>query len=393
MSDRLGLAQTCRALRWIILQSPVCLSNQRHVPGDSLQKLMTKHEQLDYLSIMTRDRIDSWVCDRCTAVHRVGLDNTIGKASFARWQTACPAASKDDPEILYLEKWAELNRFEMRHDLVQTALKFIRQWKTIGRERQKYVVDILQKAYHGPLSFHRSLYPTKLYVTHERWMHPKVVSDPAHPVGSGRLKFVVSIISTCFYRSGTDMGPRDIPYVRACVHCLYEPLAWALSLDRTMPDYRPMCEMVRDARSRADNTPIFGACSMCATDFSFHFRRGSPRKAVWQIWQDLGGEGSMTDPAWRALHEIPYRIENQPDKPPSAQHHHEPGSVMRMYEEGRGVAFTSPPQTETMDLPRLARGRPFYVTDPLDERLLSEEQRIYRLEALGVEIGWSIHDF
>ncbi|ROT42758.1 hypothetical protein SODALDRAFT_392107 [Sodiomyces alkalinus F11] len=374
MPDRLMLAQTCRALRTIVFEIPACLSNQRHVAGGSLQNLMTADEQLDYLFILTRDRIDSWVCDRCVAVHPVDLDSAEIGTKFTRWQTACPKALKGDAYILFDDAWENYLRLEVRHDHVQTALKCIRHWDIIDRDRREFL---------------RVPDP----VTNDCWVHPKVVNDPAFPAGSRRLKFVMKATGTCYHESGRDINLSTIPYLRACVHCLYEPVVCLLNLDSTMSGYQPLCEMAMDAWIRNDGTPTFGACSMCATDFAIHFTRRFPRKAVLQIWQDLGGEGSMTDRAWRARQEIPYRIKNQPSKRPSVRHHHEPGSVMRLYEEGQALVYTwNHPEEHTFDLLRLASQRRFHVADPLDERILSEEQHIYKMSIAGNVEGWSIHD-
>lgn len=412
MQDRLMLAQTCRAWRSIILQSPACLFGRQHVEGEPLNKLMTSRERIDYLFIPTRDRVDAWVCSYCEAVHPVRLARFDEGLEW--WHTACDKARRQHCGIVFTSGVMNRATMKVRHEKVQTALRSIRQWNSIGPEHRQYVMDILHSASYFTRGVHRSLQPAK-WVMHTARMHPKVVvNEPdlsSLPTGlSRRLRFVTKTMHFFHYPDydGGEMDPSTVPYLRACAHCLYEPLACLLRLDDAgaMSDYQPMCAMVRDAYSSprvSEGThipiPLFGSCSMCATDFTVSFSQDK-HTFILRVWQDLGGEGSVTDPAWTAMHfKLHKDIKTTYESPYARRHHHEPGSVMRMYEEGQALVYTEPPHLgfmggtlveERTDLSCLARARPFYVSEPLDDKLLSrEKQNEYSMTQGWDEERWS----
>lgn len=339
--DKLVLSRTCSSFYHIVLRAPAYdhfRLSERHKPGQPLRLLMSDDEQLEYLCRVTRDRLDSWACNVCIAVHTLDFNDTPAKRERHPCDKTSTPYTGPQPATAYPPCIA----LPVRHYHVQMVLKYLKQWDIIGSERQQYVRDVLSPYCHSwPNIEVEDKWSGEYSITGQLWMLPKVVSKYCSISNTYERRFLLKtmrMMENC-------PCPSFIKYFRPCPHCIFNSPGAHGRRYVELPvgiTQQPLYDMLHRAFLLLDGIRRHGACIKCSTDVSAHFSKSG--KAVVSTWHDLGGESSPLDPAWRAQHETHWQDPHQHSSRPSCVwYYHEPGSVIKMYEENEWEAMGAPP--------------------------------------------------
>ncbi|KAI0890682.1 uncharacterized protein GGS22DRAFT_16995 [Annulohypoxylon maeteangense] len=303
-ASRLVLSQTCRPLGEILRR-------------DALANPFTREYRCEYLAAIARQRPDYWVCEVCVRLHKVDTSDTPEKpcvqtcsAGRKRWrQTGYGQQDRLDARLL---------RIDHRH--IQLALKYTR---LKCRNYQDYLDNLLVPRIETKFGTHLWPYrqPNVLSVHYSAF--PKIV------VGDdGNLRFL--LLSS--WRYEVDTKSITIPAMGDLKICPHLRLTYGArrgigheigSLKRILSSFLP--------REGMDNKNGFYFCCYCPTDLCVKTSRA---RLILSAWQDLGPEGSPMDKSWRV------HILGNPMISRGHPHlSHEPGSVLRLYEQTKGVGY------------------------------------------------------
>jgi hypothetical protein len=226
--------------------------------------------------------------------------------------------------------FATLGRYLIKHNHVQTALKYSRNWSSIGKDERHYLKMLLMPKHHITMTGNTFW---ERMVTSEFWAEPKIVRDSAAAPLENRFRFLVRTVRR-YSSKDEPINAVTIGTIHVCVH-----YSWIGEIDcliRPFPsqDHPLQCVIAR-AFNRKKSEEVQGACERCSTDFSLQVKPDMTLgkvTATLRTWHDLGGEGSMTDPAWRVFedwdrHTYVNRMNME------REYFHEPGSVRKLYEE------------------------------------------------------------
>lgn len=259
--DRHVLAMTCRAL-WTVIRR--C---------DGSVSSLSQYQYLGYLTTISRDNPDLWVCESCTKVH--------------------PASDLTCPQHGRQTRLAGTSvKLSLQHRHVQLALKLERLGNLGKKQRER--LDRLTVPQRGNISTHS----TKMgHVRCEYAAYPKIVKG----------RYLVLSVWTYEQRS-QPISQEVIEWLSICHH---QRLDFKMGFVERFfwDDERQNLEMGGSRPSRPKNalrfafelarrrprTAVGGSCTKCPVDFSVNF---SPERMTLRAWHDFGPEGTSLDPAW-----------------------------------------------------------------------------------------------
>ncbi|KAK9437438.1 F-box domain, cyclin-like protein [Metarhizium brunneum] len=309
--SRLVLSQTCSAFHSIIQ------SSQR---TKCSIKTFDPSTFLDYLAVIARDLPDTWVCDKCMALHAADLQDTP-QSPITK---SCPRAS------LHRANGKSLCWPHHRH--VQLALKYTR-LGVRDPERRRHLAELLDPVFanHPPdiedswvahvTCSSRGKLVNGRFLLKYTW-HYDAASEPIEYLYSGPYGRLVIcnhkylpgfLMAYIFYRVKPPGEEEAAKILSEGLRVLLEP-----------SDAR---EATRESlRDDQRGTELTESCSSCSTDFSVCVGED----CFWlSAWYDLGPEGSPFDEAWTS-HRIqePYGIVGG-----RLREGYVPGSIRRLYEQ------------------------------------------------------------
>ncbi|EEU37097.1 uncharacterized protein NECHADRAFT_86680 [Fusarium vanettenii 77-13-4] len=273
--DRHVLSVTCRAF-WNAIRLAL-----RQGPTYSL----SQYEYLCYLTRISRNNPDLWVCEACNKLHPAG-DPMSEIWNICPSNDGCGSLAGD----------MKLN-FLLQHRNVQRALKLSR----LGNldERQRETLNQLTRPHRASIQKHSTIMGT---IRCEYTSYPKIVQ--------GRFL----LLSVWAYDERNEpISRQNMESLSICRH-------------QRLNGYRSALDAALETALRRPRTPVDGSCTECPVDFSVNF---SPKRTTVHAWHDFGPEGTPLDPAW-IVHFFGrlYR-------------HHDPtvghaeGSVREMYESSK----------------------------------------------------------
>lgn len=271
--DRHVLSVTCRAF-WNATRLAL-----RRGPTYSL----SQYEYLCYLTRISRNNPDLWVCEECNKLHPEG--DPMSKI----WKI-CPInigggrLAANDIKL----------KIPLQHRNVQRALKLSR----LGNldERQREMLDQLMRPHRASIQKHSTIMGA---IRCEYTGYPKIV----------RGRFLLLSIWTYDERN-EPISQRNIGSLWICRH-------------QQLDGSRPARESALAMALRHPRTAVDSFCAKCPVDFSVNF---SPKRTTVHAWHDFGPEGTPLDPAW-TIHFM-----NGLDYYHDQTLGHAKGSVRQMYE-------------------------------------------------------------
>ncbi|KAF6820369.1 hypothetical protein CMUS01_11563 [Colletotrichum musicola] len=278
LHDEFWASHTCRAIRAVL---------KRRCWPHTVSSL-PRYRRFEFWVGLAEPLSDYVVCAACCKMHKAGKEDTPGSPQ-------APKCQKHPNYQLDLS-------YRLRHSHVQTALKLA------ARMGAGAATDADRKRFENimaPFSVGRRA-PVTLYYCAQ----PKVV-------GGRFLLFAEHSFRPLFmptFESLLDWGTG-----RMCPH-----------LTSTLGDgamYAPGLQDTTRAALLDGTQEAHGHCQRCPTDYSIHFRDAD---IVCRSWRDLGSYQSPMAEAWTVhVRTARNNIRDGPTMP------HEPGSVRRMYLEGK----------------------------------------------------------
>ncbi|KAM4056234.1 endonuclease-reverse transcriptase domain-containing protein [Hirsutella rhossiliensis] len=237
------LSQTCLDLRAI-------LDHHLHLSGARL----SPEQQLEYLACLARDEPNWWVCERCISLHYVTCLDMV--------------------------------RLTLNHHHVQLALKYSRMGGGDVKLRV-YLARLLAPEFRHTRSSSRQ--PSHS-LDGKFWTYPKI---------AGGRYLVLSVRQYDQICLDVPVSRKSLARIRACehLHNSFElDYAWNEGPLPALHPFHGLMNALDEAFASQGETEIRGSCSFCTTDFSV---TASSERVTLRVWQDLGGEGSPNNPAWR----------------------------------------------------------------------------------------------
>ncbi|XXH05984.1 hypothetical protein Hte_012429 [Hypoxylon texense] len=273
----------------------------------------TRNEYLNHLAYRAKALPDVWVCEACAALHSVDQWD-LPRAP----RITCPLGMKQWNHKVY-NKPARLDErnITLDHRHVQLALKYTRMKDTRYRGYLRALLEPQRNQDFRPFA---GLDENPSYLKVQYLTHPKIVEGP-----DGRPHFLLR--STWRYNytcknvigrmSRASLGDLTIcPHTGFCdeeYRCLYgnggyinptleDAVDEALDMAQVDGDGDENNDEVdddndgEDEDGDEDEDGVRGWCPWCPTDFRV---RASRKHIEIRAWQDMGTEGSPTDPEWR----------------------------------------------------------------------------------------------
>ncbi|KPM35844.1 hypothetical protein AK830_g10722 [Neonectria ditissima] len=294
LHSQLFFSQTCHVLRLIL---PRLRDSGRHLP---------REESAQYLTVLSRNMPEHWVCDLCFKLHCVRPTDTPGRYDFP---TQCPSAWKLDRAMCFT--------YIIQHRHVQLTLKHTRMGLT-DRNRRQFLEKLLSP-YHKTFSAEDWPLDVKCELQHS--VYPKVVN--------GRYLS----LSVCeFKKDKNPITSFTIGYGWVCHHqylrsSKYESPSRLEELVKDgSKDSRHNLWRAVGTAFEMEGAEVTHSCPDCPLDFSV---QASPERVTLRVWHDLGPECSPLDLAWKintAFYAGDYKMKIvRPD---------ELGGIRRAYELG-----------------------------------------------------------
>ncbi|KAI0169508.1 hypothetical protein GGR52DRAFT_592115 [Hypoxylon sp. FL1284] len=370
-ASKIVLSQTCRSTRYVF--------------GSGLNtSLLTRYGKLEYLALVGRDDVGSWLCDRCVALHPINY----GDVPRQPRRTWCPkglrsAAEKASARECYGAWHPEPPEADLDYRHVQLALKYARIGGAVPPSQRapaaRYFAALMapyrclgHSARGEPHPFQtrtnrrsglRPRLPPRTTLRSDYCAAPRIVLGPHDAAfGGARPRFVLFsdwelTVSRAASGGGGDKttaAPRfdveDLGHLDLCAHlalcatCPRDP-----RLGRAPPwvdnDLRAAARRVLGAYNAGlhddcAGVEIRGACARCPVDFAVRYeRRGGDDDDILVVgvraWHDFGPEASPMRSEWLCHRRCPLGAAEVwlmgffPWGPLPV--YHEPGSVREMY--------------------------------------------------------------
>lgn len=269
------LSVTCRAL-WHAARLAPC-----HAPISSL----SRYEYLCYLTIISRNNPDLWVCEVCNKLHPAD-DPMLESWKLCRRRHAVDMLASQNIKL----------RRQLQHRNVQRALKLARLDDLDKNQRE--MLDKLTMPRRTTLESRYTIMGT---IKCEYAGYPKIVQG----------RFLLLSVWTYHQRNGL-VSRKNMGELSICAH---------QDLDRL----RPALHKALKTALRHPDADVDGFCAKCPVDFSVNF---SSRRATVRAWHDFGAESTPLGPAW-SVHLIGGLYPTYDLRVAHAE-----GSVRELYESG-----------------------------------------------------------
>ncbi|KFG82235.1 hypothetical protein MANI_007715 [Metarhizium anisopliae] len=309
--SRLVLSQTCSAFHNIIQSSQRTKFSLKNFDPPTF---------LDYLAVIARDLADTWVCDKCMALHAADLQDT----PQSPLTKSCPQASmhRDNGQRLC---WPH-------HRHVQLALKYTR-LGVRDSERRRHLAKLLAPAVANHLPDNDDSWVAHVAcssrgkIVNGRFLfkytwHYDAASEPIEYLYHGpygRLvicshKYLPGFLMACiFYRVKRAGEEEAAKIISEGLRVLLEPSDVREEARESLVDDQRVVELKE-------------SCSSCLTDFSLCVGEDG---FCLSAWYDLGPEGSPFDEAWTS-HGIQEPCGGDIGRPREG---YVPESIRRLYEQ------------------------------------------------------------
>lgn len=244
--DRHILSVTCRAF-WNTERLTL-----RHEPISFL----SQNEYLCYLTQLSRNNPDVWVCEECNKLH------PAGEPKSKVWQTCVKHFVRGGRLA------GDFQKLSLSHQDVQRALKLER----LGNldKRQRDVLDQLMKPNRARISTDSEIMGA---IRSDFAAYPKIVEG----------RYLVLSVWT-YQQRQESVSLQSMGKLTVCYHQRSDSILGSL-----------ICSALESASQRP-RTTVDGFCPDCPVDFSVNF---SPKRTTVRAWHDLGPEGTPLDVAWR----------------------------------------------------------------------------------------------
>ncbi|KAI1657472.1 hypothetical protein F4813DRAFT_360131 [Daldinia decipiens] len=285
-------SHTCRSTHKILgtKSTNVCHKNHAHY---------TRWQHISYLSLLSRDLPDYWVCEACITLHIVDeqdVPSVPGKFT-------CPLGLSHWKALVYNERTRVDCRFlALEHRHVQLALKYMRMKDP---KYDAYLQALLKPYYVSRFPPYMNEFWSQQYSAFSSLYeasysaHPKIVSDP-----DGKLRFL--LLSTWVYKADPNVAISCMAISRMamgelaiCPHCQFRSgrnFYYIRGKEPALEDaLGSALLMVHKYQCGGMEMPT-GSCPRCPTDFAL---QATTHSVEIQAWQDMGTEGSPRDLSWR----------------------------------------------------------------------------------------------
>ncbi|KFA47457.1 hypothetical protein S40293_02138 [Stachybotrys chartarum IBT 40293] len=283
-SSHVILKKTCRVFRYTI-KSPAGYSWL---------------DQLEVLAALARTRPTRWVCEDCTKMHHVHLDDVplnIRTRGCRRPTGLCRLLTFAHPT------------FTIEHRHVQMALKYAR----LQLPNENYALHLKRltkpaRRLHSFSGNHPAFRPIIAHLA----IFPKIVQR-----SDGNLRFLLLHEWAWKLSDKRPLAEQTLGNFKPCPH------VWFCSADVPWDEWNDEGTMTKHGRTTV-------SCFTCLTDFSFH---ATGERAVARVWQDMGGEGSPMNADWQSHNWLPSFMdnENQPHSGEPGISDRATGSIRNLY--------------------------------------------------------------
>lgn len=327
-SNCMLLSHTCRSMHRILGTKSTNVCHKNHAR-------YTRWQHINYLSLLSKDLPDYWVCEACVTLHIVDEQdvpsvpgNFTCPLGLGRWRWhVYGEQTRIDCRLLSLE-----------HRHVQLALKYMRMKNP---RYNAYLQALLKPCYVSRFPPHMNVFCSELYSAFSSLFeakyssHPKIVSDP-----DGKLRFL--LLSTWTYDTDRNvfMSREALGELAICPHTQFHSGRNFYYICRNESALEGALNSAFGTIKRyqyAGMEATTGSCPQCPTDFALRVTR---QYVEIRAWQDMGTEGSPGDLSWR-IHSMGfnhrYNRDCLNDSIP-----HTPGSVRERFDATQGPMLRQP---------------------------------------------------
>ncbi|OTB11294.1 hypothetical protein K445DRAFT_379381 [Daldinia sp. EC12] len=286
-SNYILFSHTCRSIYSILgtQSTSVCRKNQARC---------TRREHINYLSLLSRDLLDYWVCEACTGLHVIDQWDLPSRPIHS----ICPLGLDRWKERVYNGRTRIDTRFiALEHRHVQLTLKYMR---THDPKYSAYLHALLKPHHVSRFPPYMEVFWSTQNSKYTPLLEASYSARPKIVFGlDGQLRFL--LLSTWTYKymdRNIAMSRETLGDLAICPHTQFRSSKSLYYARASQPGLEDALDTTIEAVEQCQHESMerSGSCPQCPTDFTV---RATRRHIEIRAWQDLGTEGSPRDLAWR----------------------------------------------------------------------------------------------